>query len=252
MSASTACRCWARTAPSCAGWRIAAAPSITASGRSWAATCRSRWSSAPTRRPSCPPCCRCRKICRRSSSPGCCAASGRSLRRCVSVPLMVPADAEIVLEGFVSRHRDRARRPIRRPHRLLQLGRAVPGVPRHRHHHAARPDLSLHLHRPRRRTSRRGIGEALNDVFLPLVRRAVPRDRRPLAAAGGLLLPDRGGVDQEALSGPGAARDDGAVVDAAAVHLHQAADHRRRRHRRARLGRRDVGDLDPVRTRRAT
>ena len=45
--------------------------------------------------------------------------------------------------------RVRRRRPLRRPHRLLQLGREVPGL------HASRaitmrqePDLSVHLHRP--------------------------------------------------------------------------------------------------------
>ena len=40
------------------------------------------------------------------------------------------------------------RGPVRRSHRLLQRGRAVPGVHDHRHDHAPRPDLSVHLHRP--------------------------------------------------------------------------------------------------------
>jgi 4-hydroxy-3-polyprenylbenzoate decarboxylase len=46
---------------------------------------------------------------------------------CKTVPLKVPAEAEIVLEGHVA-GRVRRRGPLRRPHRLLQLGRAVPGL----------------------------------------------------------------------------------------------------------------------------
>ena len=64
------------------------------------------------------------------------------------------------------RGRDRARGPcqprrlrrrgsLRRPHRLLQLRREVPGVHLERHHHAAPPDLSLDLHRP---AARRAVG----------------------------------------------------------------------------------------------
>ena len=75
------------------------------------------------------------------------------------------------------------------------------------------------------------IGAALNDAVPAARAPAVPRNRRCLAAAGGLLLPHGGRVDRQALSRPGPARDDGAVGHAAAVHLHQA-DHRRgRRHR---------------------
>src|SRR5579871_3931437 len=118
------------------------------------------------------------------------------LVRAKTVPLLVPAQAEIVIEGHVlldayadegpygdldrrpaarrqggpgagqdraaagsrpgrDRHRGprparrvRRRRALWRPHRLLQRRRAVPGVPGQRHHHAARPDLPDHLHRP--------------------------------------------------------------------------------------------------------
>ncbi len=49
----------------------------------------------------------------------------------------------------------RRRRALRRPHRLLQLGRTLPGVPGLGDHHAARPDLPDHLHRPARPTSPR-------------------------------------------------------------------------------------------------
>ena len=38
------------------------------------------------------------------------------------------------------------------------------------------------------------LGEALNEVFMPLLTAAISGDRRFLAAAGGLLLPHRGGL----------------------------------------------------------
>ncbi len=44
--------------------------------------------------------------------------------------------------------RVRRRGPLRRPHRLLQFGRAVPCLPGQRHHHAAQPDISDYLYRP--------------------------------------------------------------------------------------------------------
>ena len=59
------------------------------------------------------------------------------LADCVSQPLKVPAEAEIVIEGEVSLTRLSRRRPLWRPYRLLQFGGAVPGLHRHRHHHAA-------------------------------------------------------------------------------------------------------------------
>jgi hypothetical protein len=74
---------------------------------------------------------------------------------CKTVPLKVPAEAEIVLEGPCLARRLRRRGALRRPHRLLQLGRAVPGLHGQRHHHAARPDLPVDLHRPPARTSPR-------------------------------------------------------------------------------------------------
>ena len=92
--------------------------------------------------------------------------------------------------------RIRRRRPLRRPHRLLQRGRALPGVPPLGDHDAARPDLSLDLHRPPARRAlgaRRGAERGLH----PAVAAAIPGDRRFLAAARGLLLPHRGRVDPQ-------------------------------------------------------
>ena len=45
--------------------------------------------------------------------------------------------------GLHRQGRPRDRGPVRRPHRLLHAGRAVPGLQRHRDHDAARRDLSV-------------------------------------------------------------------------------------------------------------
>ena len=57
--------------------------------------------------------------------------------KCIAHDLQVPASAEIVLEGFIqpdaadpTGYESRARRTVRRPHRLLQRSRALPGAHR--------------------------------------------------------------------------------------------------------------------------
>ena len=64
--------------------------------------------------------------------------------KCRTVDLEVPAEAEIVLEGYVDAERPPPRGPLRRPHRLLHAGRRLPDVPPHGHVDA-----------PRRRSTRR-------------------------------------------------------------------------------------------------
>jgi hypothetical protein len=68
------------------------------------------------------------------------------LVKCLGSDLQVPASAEIVLEGLITR-RDGARRAVRRPHRLLQRAVDLPGVHHRAHHHAQESDLPQHLHR---------------------------------------------------------------------------------------------------------
>ncbi len=63
-------------------------------------------------------------------------------------PLHGPRPGRDRHRGRGASHRLCRRGPLRRPHRLLQQRREIPGLPRHRHHHAARPDLSDHPHRP--------------------------------------------------------------------------------------------------------
>ena len=94
--------------------------------------------SPPTRRAR-----RSRSTSTSSCSPDSCAASRSSSSRAKTVDLEVPANAEIVLEGYVEAGDDGDRGPVRRPHRLLLARRAVPGLPRHRDHDAARRDLPV-------------------------------------------------------------------------------------------------------------
>ena len=138
---------------------------------------------------------------------------------------------------------DGARRPLRRPHRLLQQRRIVSRHADHRDHLAARSDLPHHLHR-------QAAGRALGD------RRRAQRsrhpddapadagDRRRLAAAGSLLLSHGDHLDPQVLPWTGAPRDDGTVGHAAAVQLHQDHHCRGRGHRRARLEGRRLGAGD--------
>ena len=60
-----------------------------------------------------------------------------------TVDLEVPANAEIVLEGYVAKDELTRGGAVRRPHRLLHAARAVPGLPRHRDDDAARRDLPV-------------------------------------------------------------------------------------------------------------
>ena len=61
--------------------------------------------------------------------------------KCQTCDLEVPANAEIVLEGYVELGELRTRRAVRRPYRILLAGRRVSGIPRHLHHAAQGPGL---------------------------------------------------------------------------------------------------------------
>ena len=138
---------------------------------------------------------------------------------CKTVPLKVPAEAEIVLEGLVS---------------LDEYGDEGPYGDHTGYYNAVEPFpvfqvtaitmrrkpiyLSTFTGRPPDEPS--VLGEALNDVFVPLLTQQFPGDRRFLAAAGGLLLPGGGGGDEEGLSRPRQAGDAGGLVLPAPVHVH--------------------------------
>ena len=94
--------------------------------------------SPRTRRPR-----RCRSTSTSSCSPASCAARPSSSCRAKTIDLDVPANAEIVLEGYVEQGDLAHRGAVRRPHRLLHRRRAVPGLPRDRDDDAARRDLPV-------------------------------------------------------------------------------------------------------------
>ena len=100
-------------------------------------------------------------------------APGRAGPRPRPQPLMVPAEAEIVIEGEVLLDDYRDEGPYGDHTGYYNSVEQFPGLQRHRHHHAARPDLSYHLHRP---AAGRALvlGEALNEVFVPLLRQQFP------------------------------------------------------------------------------
>ena len=187
-----------------------------------------------------------------TSSPACCAARAPSWSSACGSDLQVPARAEIVLEGSIRPDETARRRPVRRPHRLLQRAGAVPGVRRSSASRMRRDaDLPLDLHRQAarraggaRRGAERGVRAAAAE--------AVSRDRRLLPAARGLLLPPGRGQHEEAVPGPRQARDVRRLELPAPVHVHQVHRRDRRRRRRARLEGSDLGASPRASIRRAT
>ena len=170
---------------------------------------------------------------------------------CRTVPLKVPAEAEIVLEGHVSLDDYGDEGPYGDHTGYYNSVERFPVFTISAITMRRNPIyLSTFTGRPPDEPSRAGRG-AERGVHPPLPA-AVPRDRRFLAAARRLLLPHRRGVDEEGLRRPRQARDDGRVELSAAVHVHQVGDRGGRRHRRAQLEGRDVGDLARAWTRRAT
>ena len=107
------------------------------------------------------------------SSPDSCAARRSPLVPGKTVDLLVPAEAEIVLEGYVDPGERRAGGPVRRPHRLLLARRRFPGLPRDGRDAPPRAGLP---------DDDRGqppmedgfLGEAVERLFLPLVKKTIP------------------------------------------------------------------------------
>ena len=96
---------------------------------------------------------------------------------CLTVPLQVPAHAQIVLEGYVEPGERAARGPVRRPHRLLHAGRAVPGAARRVHDDARDPIYhSIITSKPPQEDG--PIGKATERIFLPLIKMHDPGHRR--------------------------------------------------------------------------
>ena len=119
--------------------------------------------------------------------------------KCETCDLEVPANAEIVLEGYVELGELRTRRPLRRPHRLLLARRRVPRLPRHLHHPAQGPHLRDHHRRP---AAHGGLlhGQG-HRAHLPAAdAAAIARSPRHLDARRGRLPQPDPGVDPKVLS----------------------------------------------------
>jgi hypothetical protein len=120
------------------------------------------------------------------------------LADCVSQPLKVPAEAEIVIEGEVSLNRLSRRRPLWRSHRLLQFGGAVSrSSPSRRSPCGAIRSIFP----PSRTAAGRAVDPgrgAQRSVRAADPEAAISRDRGFLAAAGRLLLSHRRGEMKKA------------------------------------------------------
>ena len=65
---------------------------------------------------------------------------------CLTVPLQVPAHAQIILEGYVEPGRAASGGSVRRPHRLLHAGGGLPGPAHRGDDHTEAADLPLDRH----------------------------------------------------------------------------------------------------------
>jgi 4-hydroxy-3-polyprenylbenzoate decarboxylase len=110
----------------------------------------------------------------------------------------VPASAEIVLEGYLEPGDLADEGPFGDHTGYYNEVERVPGV--HHQRMTMRRTMPIYhsTYTGRPPDEPAVLGVALNEVFVPLLQQAVPRDRGLLPAAGGLLLPDGGGHHQEA------------------------------------------------------
>ena len=164
------------------------------------------------------------------------------LVRAKTVPLEVPAEAEIVIEGHVSLDDYRDEGPFGDHTGYYNAVEPFPVFTVSAITMRRDPIyLSTYTGRPPDEPSI--LGEALNEVFIPLLVQQFPEIVDFWLPPEGLQLPDRGGLHQEIVRGPRQAGDDGRLVLSAAVHVYEMGDRGGRRHRRARLEGRDVGGL---------
>ena len=160
--------------------------------------------------------------------------------KCMGCDLEVPASAEIVLEGAIRpgesalEGRDGANAPPR-PRTGYEMALEGPFGDHTGYYNEQErfPVLTLERITMRRdpiyHSTYTGkppdepavLGLALNEVFVPILRKPVPRDHRLLPAAGGLLVSPRGSEHEEAVPGPRQAGDVRDLELPAAVHVHQ-------------------------------
>ena len=161
-----------------------------------------------------------------------------------TVPLMVPADAEIVLEGWVSPSETAPEGPFGDHTGYYNRAEPFPVMEVSAITHRKDPlYLSTYTGRPPDEPAI--IGEVFNRLALPTIRAQIPRDPRSVAAACRLFVSDGRCQHQQTLSGAGASGDDGAVGDVAAVQLYQDNCGGGRRYRPEKLGRHRLGAGHP-------
>jgi UbiD family decarboxylase len=168
--------------------------------------------------------------------------------KCLGSDLQVPASAEIVLEG------------------VIHPGETAPEGPYGDHTGYYNEVSEFPVFTVERITLRRDaiyhstytgkppdepavLGLALNEVFVPLLRKTFPRDRRFLPAARRLLLPHGLGQHQKGLSRPRQAHHVRHLELPAPVHVHQVHHRHRRGCGRAFLAGGDLGPDDSRRCR---
>ena len=122
------------------------------------------------------------------------------LADCKTQPIQVPANAEIVLEGTVSLADYQDEGPYGDHTGFLQFGGTVPGVYPHRAYPSQRRDLSVNVYGAAPGRAQH-LGSGPERCVCTAVAAAISRDRGFLAAAGGLQLSHRGGVDQKTYAG---------------------------------------------------
>ena len=169
----------------------------------------------------------------------------------LSVPLQVPARAEIVLEGHIQPdaghasgwqhawegpygdhtgyYNERAEFPVLTVDRITLREGAL----YHSTHTGKPPDEPAVL------------GGVLNELFVPLLQRAFPEIVDFYLPPRGLQLPHGRGAHPQGLRRPRAARDDGRVEPPAPVPLHQVHRGGGRGRGRARMARGDLGHEHP-------
>ena len=144
---------------------------------------------------------------------------------CKTVPLKVPASAEIVIEGHVSLDEYGDEGPYGDHTGYYNSVEQFPVF--HVSAITMRRDpiyLSTFTGRPPDEPSSSGRSAQRRLRAAPAT--GISGDRRFLAAARGLFLSDRRGLHEEGLSRSCQARDDGRVVVFAPIHVHQMGDRR--------------------------
>ena len=156
------------------------------------------------------------------------------LVKCRTIDLEVPANAQIVLEGYVEPGERRREGPVRRSHRPVLAGRRLSGLPPARASRCGSNPVYV--------TTVVGIppmedyylGKASERIFLPLIRKTLPEIVDMHFPAAGHLPQHRDRLDRQALSGP-RAQDHERVLGPRPAHVLEV--HRRRRQGRERAGR---------------